>query len=54
MEDFGKNISDSLKKKTILSDIAERSGKQVGIFKEILDVYNWFQKHYYFISDEPI
>ena len=42
-EDFGKNISDSLKKKTILSDIAERSGKQVGIFKEILDVYNWFQ-----------
>ena len=43
LEDFGKNISDSLKKKTILSDIAERSGKQVGIFKEILDVYNWFQ-----------
>lgn len=43
LEDFGKNISDSLKKKTILSDIAERSSKQVGIFKEILDVYNWFQ-----------
>ena len=43
LEDFGKNISDSLKKKTILSDIAERSGKQAGIFKEILDVYNWFQ-----------
>ena len=43
LEDFGKNISDSLKKKTILSDIAERSGKQGGIFKEILDVYNWFQ-----------
>lgn len=43
LEDFGKNISDPLKKKTILSDIAERSGKQVGIFKEILDVYNWFQ-----------
>ena len=43
LEDFGKNISDPLKKKTLLSDIAERSGKQVGIFKEILDVYNWFQ-----------
>ena len=43
LEDFGKNISDALKKKTILSDIAERSSKQVGIFKEILDVYNWFQ-----------
>ena len=43
LEDFGKNISDPLKKKTILSDIAERSGKQVGIFKEILEVYNWFQ-----------
>ena len=32
-----------LKKKTILSDIAERSNGRQGVFSEILDVFIWFQ-----------
>lgn len=43
LEDFGNNISDALKKKTILSDIAQRNNNQTGIFKEINDVFNWFE-----------
>jgi len=43
LEDFGKNISVSMKKKSILSDIAERSNKKRGVFGEVLDVYEWFQ-----------
>ena len=41
--DFGENISESMKKKTILSDIAERSNGRQGVFSEILDVFIWFQ-----------
>ena len=40
---FGKNISPSMKKKSILSDVAERSNEKNGILKEIRDVYEWFQ-----------
>ena len=36
-------VSDTLKKKTILSDIAQRSSIQSGVIKEIIDVYKWFQ-----------
>lgn len=43
-EDFGKDISDAFKKKTILSDIAMRSNGKSGIFAEILQVYEWFEK----------
>lgn len=42
LEDFGKSVSESMKKKSILSDIAERSTQKSGVFKEILDVYEWF------------
>ena len=41
-EDFGNGISDALKKKSILSDIAQRSNSQNGVFKDILDVFQWF------------
>jgi len=41
--DFSKNISDSMKKKSILSDIAKRSNSKQGVFSEILNVYTWFQ-----------
>lgn len=43
LEDFGEDISDSMKKKSILSDVAERSNGKQGIFSEILDVFLWFQ-----------
>jgi len=43
LEDFGKNISSSMKKKSILSDIAERSNIKRGVFGEVIDVYEWFQ-----------
>jgi len=43
LEDFGWNISDTFRKKTILSDIAERGNEQKGIFAEIADVYKWFR-----------
>lgn len=40
---FGKNISPAMKKKSILSDVAERSNEKSGVLKEIIDVYEWFQ-----------
>lgn len=43
LEDFSENISESMKKKSILSDIAKRSNSRQGVFSEILDVYIWFQ-----------
>lgn len=43
LEDFGENISDTMKKKSILSDVAERSNGKHGVFSEILDVFLWFQ-----------
>lgn len=42
LEDFGKNISEPLKRITILSDIALRSNENRGVFSEILKVYLWF------------
>ena len=43
LEDFGGDISDTMKKKSILSDVAERSNGKPGIFMEILNVFLWFQ-----------
>lgn len=43
-EDFSNNISDTLRKKTMLSDIAMRGNDKTGILKEIFDVCNWFEK----------
>lgn len=43
LEDFGESISDTMKKKSILSDVAERSNGKQGIFSEVLDVFLWFQ-----------
>ncbi len=40
---FGENISPSMKKKSVLSDVAERSNDNRGILREIRDVYEWFQ-----------
>ena len=40
---FGKNISPSMKKKSVLSDVAERSNENSGVLREIRDVYEWFQ-----------
>ena len=44
LEDFGENISDTLRKKSILSDISLRSTNKNGIFFEIKQVFEWFQK----------
>ena len=43
LEDFGVGISEALRKKTILCDIAQRSNIRSGVFKDIIDVYKWFQ-----------
>lgn len=43
-EDFGVNISEDLRKKMMLSDIATRSGGKKGVFKEIYSVYEWFKR----------
>mgnify|MGYP004473979463 FL=1 len=40
---FGRNVSPTMKKKSILSDVAERSNEKSGILREIIDVYQWFQ-----------
>ena len=40
---FGKNISQAMKKKSILSDVEERSNEKSWVLKEIMDVYEWFQ-----------
>ena len=41
--DFGADISQPMKKKSILSDIAERSNGRKGVFSEVADVFIWFQ-----------
>ena len=41
-EDFGENITQALKKKTLLNDIAQRYSSEVGVFKDISNVFNWF------------
>lgn len=43
LEDFGEEISDSLKKKTILSDIAKRVNDRSRLFRDIVAVYEWFE-----------
>ncbi|MCM1569516.1 MAG: ATP-binding protein [Roseburia sp.] len=43
LEDFGEEISDSLKKKTILSDIAARVNDKSSLFRDIIAVYEWFE-----------
>ena len=42
MEDFGSNISDTFRRKTILSDIANRGKNHQKIFTELANVYEWF------------
>ena len=42
LDDFRGNISNNLKKKTLLSDIALRQNNRNGVFSAISDVYNWF------------
>ncbi|SKA65392.1 hypothetical protein SAMN02745111_01087 [Eubacterium uniforme] len=44
LEGFSENISDSYKRKTILSDIALRVNDDDGIFFEIKKVFEWFDK----------
>ena len=44
LQDFAEGISEILKKKTILSDIAMRSNAGQGIFSEIADVFSWFKR----------
>lgn len=43
LEDFNGDISDALKKKTILSDIKLRTKNPSGVFKSVLDVCKWFE-----------
>ncbi len=43
LEGFSENVSDTYKKKTILSDIALRDNEKKGIFAEIGKVYEWFE-----------
>lgn len=42
--DFGANISETFRQKTILSDIAVRGNGKQGVFGEIADVFEWFKK----------
>lgn len=44
LEDFGENISDTFRKKSVLSDIAQRGNEKAGIFEEIASVYEWFHQ----------
>ncbi|MCI9136628.1 MAG: ATP-binding protein [Lachnospiraceae bacterium] len=44
LEDFDKNISDAFRKKTILSDVADRGNGKEGIFAEITNVHRWFRR----------
>lgn len=42
MEGFGKNITDSYKRKTILNDIALRVNEREGVFGKIKKIFDWF------------
>lgn len=42
-EDFGTDISETLRKKTFLSDIAQRMNGKQGMFSDIVNVYDWFK-----------
>ena len=44
LDDFSNNISNSLRKKTILSDIASRVSSSSNYFQDIINVYNYFEK----------
>jgi AAA15 family ATPase/GTPase len=41
-DDFGSEIAPSLRKKSLLSDIASRSSNKRGILSELIHVYDWF------------
>ena len=43
LSDFDQNISETFRKKTILSDIAARGNDKQGIFAEIVNVFEWFK-----------
>ena len=42
-EGFSENISDTYKKKTLLSDVALRENNATGVFSEMVKVYEWFK-----------
>lgn len=44
LEDFGEGISDTFRKKTILSDLSSRGTATEGYFAEINSVFLWFEK----------
>ena len=44
LQDFAEGISEILKRKTILSDIAMRSNAGQGVLSEIADVFSWFKR----------
>lgn len=44
LEDFDQNISDAFRRKTILSDLADRGKEPAGIFAEITEVQKWFKR----------
>jgi hypothetical protein len=43
LDDFRENISETFRKKSILSDIALRANGKQGAFAEIISVYEWFK-----------
>lgn len=43
-EDFGSDIAPSLRKKTMLADIASRSNNKRGVLNQIIQVYEWFER----------
>lgn len=43
LADFDQNISETFRRKTILSDIAARGNDKQGIFSEIVNVFEWFE-----------
>jgi len=43
LADFDQNISETFRRKTILSDIAARGNDKQGIFAEIVNVFEWFE-----------
>ena len=44
LEDFDQNISDAFRKKTILSDLADRGKEPTGVFAEIAEIKKWLKR----------
>lgn len=54
LEDFGANISDAFKKKSILGDIALRINGKQGMFSDVSNVFNWFNQMIILFPDSRI